>query len=164
MQTNLTWKKGLLSSLYQIYENGIRIGYLKDKTISQSSIGLIDDKEYLFHTRGFLNQHTLIFDNYENKLIGEIRYNNWMNKATITINDKTVYWKYDNLFNTKWSLFDSEEVNIRYSGSSLSGHINSNTNNSLLLLCGLFVTNYYWQLTIAIVITTLIPVWMLILN
>jgi len=130
MHTNLTWKKGFFSNLYKIYSNGKQIGNLKDKSFSQSRIGVLD--------------------NTQNKTVGEINYNNWISKATITINDKTINWKYDNLWNTKWSIFSSEEFNIKYSGSSTGGQIETNIDDAVLLLSGLFVRNYYWQMTIAI--------------
>jgi len=150
MHTNLTWKKGFFSNLYKIYSNGKQIGNLKDKSFSQSRIGVLDNKEYLFQAKGFFKQKTKIIDTTENKTVGEINYNNWISKATITINDKTINWKYDNLWNTKWSIFSSEEFNIKYSGSSTGGQIETNIDDAVLLLSGLFVRNYYWQMTIAI--------------
>jgi hypothetical protein len=159
MQTNLIWKKGLFSNLYNIYSKGELIGNLKEKTFSQSGVGVLFNKEYLFQTKGFLNKRTEIIDKNENKVIGEIDYNNWMTKATITVNNKTISWKYDNFLNTKWSLIDTEGLNIKFSGSSTKGHIYSNVEDSLLILSGLFITNYYWQMTIAIVIAALVPIW-----
>lgn len=159
MQTNLTWKKGVFSNLYKIYSNGKQIGNLKDKSFSQSSIGVLDNKEYLFQTKGFFKQKTKIIDTTENKTVGEINYNNWMTKVTITINDKTINWKYDNLWNTKWSISNSEGINIKYSGSSTGGQIETNIDDAVLLLSGLFVTSYYWQMTIAILVAVFIPIW-----
>ena len=158
MQTNLTWKKGVFSNVYKIYLNGKQIGNLKDKSFSQSGIGVLNNKEFLFQTKGFLKQKSKIFDTAENKMVGEINYNNWMTKATITINDKTFNWKYDNIWNTKWSIFNSEGINIKYAGSTTNGLIDSNIDDSLLLLTGLFVTNYYWQLTIALIVAVIVPI------
>ena len=66
---------------------------------------------------------------------------------------------YDNLWNTRWSIFNSEWIDIKYSGSLTSGQIDSNIDDALLLLSGLFVTNYYWQMTIVIFIAAFIPIW-----
>ena len=155
MQTNLTWKKGFFSNLYSIYQNGELIGKLKDETFSQNANGALQGKEYRFKSKGFLKQHTEIIDSNEEKVIGEINYNNWMTKATITINSKVISWKYNNIWNTKWSLFETEGINIKYSGSSTKGQIDSNVDDSLLILSGLFVKNYYWQMTIAILVAVL---------
>ena len=157
MQTNLTWKKGIFSNLYKIYSNGVQIGNLKNKWFSQSCISVLDNKEYLFKTKGFFHQKTQIIDTAENKTVGEISYNSWMTKATITLNDTSIQWKFDNLWGTKWSVFNSEGISIQYSGSLTCGQIDSTIDDALLLLSGLFVANYYWQMTIVIVVAVIVP-------
>jgi len=87
-----------------------------------------------------------------------------MTKALILANNETICWQYDNLWNTKWSIFNSEGGIIKYSGSSTSGQIDSNIDDELLLLSGLFVVNYYWQMTIAVLVAVFVPVWITILN
>lgn len=164
MQTNLRWKKDYISNLYYIYSNNKQIGDLRNKIFSQTATGKLNGKEYIFKTKGFFKQHTEITDGLENKVIGEITYNNWMTKATISVGDKTINWKYDNIWNTKWSISSSEGINIKYSGSSTKGQIDSNTDVELFLLSGLFVTNYYWQMTIAILIMAFVPIWVSNLN
>lgn len=164
MQTCLTWRKGLFSNLYEIYSSGNKIGNLRDKTFSRYSSGEINNQRYLFKTSGVFKQHTQIFDQVDNKFIGEIDYNNWMTKATLTINGKLINWRYDNLWNTKWRLINSEGIDIKYSGSSNSGRIDSNVDDALLLLSGLFVTNYYWESTITIMIAIFLPLWMIFLS
>jgi hypothetical protein len=101
MQTKLTWKKNSFSGLYSIYSNGQQIGMLKDKTFSQIASGELNGKKYTFKTKGFVKQHTEIIDNSENKVIAEIKFNNWMTKANIIIENKTINWQYDNVWNTK---------------------------------------------------------------
>ena len=164
MQTSLRWKKGLFSSTYCIYSNDQLIGKLKDKTFSQSADGELNGKKYTFKTKGFFKQRTEIRNDKDNKVIGEITYNNWMTKATLLILNKKTNWKYDNLWNTKWSIFDSEGLKIKYTGSSTRGQIDSNTDDDLLLLSGLFVTNYYWQMTIVVLIVVFVPIWITVLN
>ena len=164
MQTKLTWKKNFFSNLYIIYSNGQQIGQLKDKAFSQTANGELNGKEYTFRTKGFVRQHTEIIDNSTNKVIGEITYNNLMTKANISIDNKTINWKYNNLWNTKWSIFNQEGINIQYAGSSTSGQIDSNTDDALLLLIGLFVTNYYWQMTVAVLVAVFVPVWTIVLR
>ena len=164
MQTKLKWKKNLFSNLYRIYSNGQQIGILKDKTFSQTANGELNGKKYTFKTRGFFNQYTEIIDNLENKVIGQITFNNWMTKATISVDNKTVNWKYDNLWNTKWSIFNSEGIKIQYTSLSTSGQIDSNIDDALILLSGLFVTNYYWQMAIAVLIAVFVPIWITVLR
>lgn len=159
MQTNLTWKKGLFSTTYSIYSNGRQIGKLNEKSFSQTAYGELNNRKYIFKTKGLLKQHTQIIDGLENKVIGEITYSNWMTKASILVNGKTINWKYDNIWNTKWSIYDSEGINIKSSCSMASGQIESNVDDALLLLSGLYVTNYYKQMTIAVLIAVFVPLW-----
>lgn len=164
MHINLKWKKGLLSSTYNIYSKNQLVGKLTDKTFSQSAIGELDGKKYTFRTTGIFNQHTEILDNRENKVIGTITYNSWMTKATISISGKTINWKYGNVWQTKWSIFDSGGIKINYTGSSTNGNIESSTDDALLVLSGLFVTNYYWQMFIVILVAVFVPLWVTVLN
>lgn len=164
MKTNYSWTKGFFSNLYNIYSNETLIGSLKDKSFSQTAEGKVNGKEYIFKTKGFLKQHTEIIDSSENRVIGEITYNNWMTKATISLNDKTINWKYDNPWNTKWSLFDLTGTLMSFSSSSSKGQIESNVDDELLILTGLFVLNYYWQTTAVVLIAAFIPIWISVIN
>lgn|SRR5690554_730584 len=164
MQIKLSWKKKVFSNLYRIYSNGKQIGQLKDKTFSQTAYGQLNSKEYTFKTKGFFKPNTEIIDNSERKVIGEITYNYWMTKAEISVNNKTYNWRYDNLWNTEWSVSGLEDTNIQYAGSSTSGQINSNIDDQLLLLSGLFVINYYWQTMVAIIIAVFVPLGTVVLT
>ena len=164
MKQNLKWKKQFFSSTYSIYIDRQMVGMLKDKTFSQTAIGELNGKEYTFKTKGFFKQNTEIIDNKENKVIGTITYSSWMTKATISLIDKSINWKYDNVWNTKWSLYDNNEIEIKYAGTSTSGQIDSNTDDAILLLSGLFVTNYYWQVSAAVMVAIFLPIWTTVLN
>jgi hypothetical protein len=87
-----------------------------------------------------------------------------MTKATIKTKNKKSVWKYDNLWNTKWSIYDSDGIMITYTGTATSGLIHSNTEDALILLSGLYVTNYYRQATVAVIIAVFIPIWLAIMN
>jgi hypothetical protein len=159
MKTILTWKKGIFSDTYNIYKDGLPIGNIKNNWFSQSAYGELNGMKYTFKTKGLLKQQTQISEDQTNCIIGEITYNNWMTKAKISIRDKEADWKYGNIWNTKWSIFNPEGIQINYSGCSTNGKIESNTEDDLLLLSGLFVTNYYWQMATVIIIIALVPVW-----
>ena len=87
-----------------------------------------------------------------------------MTKASISLIDKSINWKYDNVWNTKWSLYDNDGIEIKYAGTSTSGQIESNTDDAVLLLSGLFVTNYYWQVSVAVMVAIFLPIWTTVLN
>ncbi|MFO7371110.1 MAG: hypothetical protein R6X09_12680 [Bacteroidales bacterium] len=164
MQLNLTWKKGFFSNTYTLFKNGEMNGYLREKTFSQTAVAELNGKSYLFRTKGFFKQRTEIIDFSTNQLIGEISYNNWKNKATISNMNKTVYWSYNNIWNTKWSLSDPDGTEIKFAGSSTKGYIESNTDDALLILSGLYVTNYYWQMSVAVMVAVFVPIWISVLN
>lgn len=164
MITNFNWKKGIFSNTYEIYSEGNLVGNLYEKTFSKISTGILNHKNYTFKTNGVLKQNTDIFDNTENKQIGKIEYNNWMTKATITINNKTIFWKYDNIWNTKWSLYDLDGNKINFAGSMSKGKIETDLVDEAILLSGLFVSNYYWQMTIVVLVIALMPIWINIIN
>ena len=155
----LRWKKGLLSGNYSIYEGNRQIGELKDNVFSKKANGQINGKSFTFRTSGFFQQRTRIYDDSNNQMLGEISYNNWMTKATLSTYDKVTNWKYNNVWNTKWSLSGQDGTQVHYAGSSNKGRIESNTDDDLLLLSGLYVTNYYWQMTLVVLVAVFVPLW-----
>jgi hypothetical protein len=159
MQTVIKWNKSFLSSTYNLFSNGEIIGQLKENVFSQTAYGDINGKKYIFRTKGFLKQHTEIIDANDGHHVGEIAYNSWMTKATLMTHNKSSFWRYDNVWNTRWRIFDSQGLEIKYAGNSSKGQIISNTDDPLLLLSGLFVTNYYWQTTVAVIIAISVPIW-----
>jgi hypothetical protein len=159
MKTSLTWTKGVFSNLYKIYAGGDSIGDLKESSFSQSAKGSIRGREYLFRTHGFFNQSTEIIDSLNHKIVGKIQYNSWRSKATITLNGKTINWKYDNVWNTQWSLSDSDGTVMRFNSSTTKGQIDAGPDDELLVLTGLFVKNYYMQMAFVVIfIAVIIPV------
>ena len=155
----LTWEKGFLDNTYSIFNDHKLVGSLIDKSFSQSGIGEYGNKKYTFKTTGLIQQQTQIIDNETHKSIGSINYNLWMNKAELTINQEILYWKYDDWLNTKWSISNSEGVLIKYFGSTRRGRIESSVSDDILILTGLFITNYYWLLLMIIIIMGFIPIW-----
>lgn len=158
MKTSLEWRKGLFSSTYRITKEGRPVGELIEHTFAQTADGELNGKKYTFRTKGFLNQKTDIIDRRTGDVIGGIEYNAWMTKATLSFGPRKVLWKYTNMWNTKWSIYDSDSIKIDYSGSTSGGQIESSVDDELLLLSGLFVTNYYWQLTAIILAVVFIPI------
>lgn len=157
MQAKFTWKKKAWSNIYIIYSDGQQIGMLREKTFSNTVYGEFNGKTYSFKTKGFFKQHTEITGCSENMKIGEITFNNWKTKAVISVDNQTVNWKYDNFWNTKWSMHRSDGNTIQYSGSSSGGQIESEIDDAALLLSGLFVTNYFWQISVVVIVAVIIP-------
>jgi len=145
MNIFLNWKKGFFSNTYQIYNNGIQVGFLKLSTWSQKAKGVLKEREFEFITKGFLKQETTMLDSKTNSIIATISYNSWKSKAVIKkLSNEEYKWEFNNFWNTKWSLTNSY-IFINYHGSTTKGEINSSTDDELLLITGLYISNYYWQ-------------------
>ena len=164
METKLKWEKGFFKSTCNIYSGDKYIGKLKENIWSNTAIGELNGKLISFRPKGFFRQKILIIDPVKNELIGEIDFNALMTKATIRMGVKVFKWKYDNWLNTKWSIHDSKQTLIHYSGSSLKGKITASAEDNLLTLIGLFVINYYWQTAAVVLVVALIPIWITIIH
>ena len=153
----ITWNKSLFSGTYKIYQRGKPIGFLVNRTFSNTYDANIFDEKYTFLSQGFFKQNTKIIDRQKNTVIGKIEYNTWMNRAIITIDDTKFLWKFDNMWNTKWSLVNKQNERISFQGTSRNGEIISEVENPLCFLCGLYVTNCNWQ-TATVAIAVMIPI------
>jgi hypothetical protein len=164
MKTILRWEKGLFSSTCRIYKGEEILGELKDHAFKQTSEGRIRNETYRFKTRGFFSQETLIIDGKNDQVVGNISYRSWKTRATIQLEDRVFSWKYDNGWQTRWSIFYDNHIYMKFAGKLSRGTIEFEEENDLLVLTGLFVTNYYQQATIAILVAVFIPIWFSVLT
>jgi hypothetical protein len=164
MEKFLTWKNRVFKSSYQIFSGETPVGKLKPDRCSRQGIGELNGKEYLFETKGFFNQETVIFNPNTKLQTGKIAYNTWQTKATIEYDGKVYFWKYNNSWNTKWSISDSATLLVRYHGSFTKGEIEISSYNELLILTGLYITNYFWQMSSIITFTAFLLVFITIFN
>ncbi|MBE0649362.1 MAG: hypothetical protein IH595_00845 [Bacteroidales bacterium] len=156
METYLNWKREFFSNRYSIYAGNRSVGELKCASFSRKATATLFDKKYSFKTKGFFKEYTLVYE--DNKLVGKI--NHWGNKQPRTLfEDMHIKWQYDNKSKTQWSVFDSNGMSIKYNGTRSKGSIEVRTDNYLIVLCGLFVSHYYWQAILAAVVVIFIPLW-----
>ena len=155
METKLKWKKGLFSDTYNIFDNNKQIGFIKKNYFSQKSIAEINGETYEFQERGFFNQETDIVDISKNRVVGKIKYSTWGNKAYIEVNNEISTWEYKNVWNTKWIVSDSKGLNILYDGSFSNGRIETNGDDTIKLLSGLYAHNYYMRIALVVLICCL---------
>lgn len=164
MISKLYWGKRPFFNTYQICSAYYPIGKLFNKTFSQSAVGELNGKSYSFKTGGFLKTRTEITDNLTNELIGDITYSSGMTKATLSIHGKKLSWKNNNFRSTKWQISDNEGVLVKYNGTSTGGQIDSNTDDDLYVLTGLYITSHYWQMVILVMFLALISIWVALFN
>jgi hypothetical protein len=164
MKKILHWRKGAFSRTCIILDKDIPIGNLKENAWTQSATGEINGEKYHFKTKGFFRQETQITEPESHRVIGRISYNTWMTKAKIEFQNRLIQWKYTNTWQTRWILYQDEKELIRYRGSTTRGKIEYDEADYLYILTGLFVTNYFWQISLAVIIAVLIPAWLTVLN
>jgi len=162
MKTKLTWKKGFLSTTYQIYSGDKKIGELKERSLGTKAYGYLNNKKYRFVSTGIFHRTTAIIDIKTEHTIGAITYNTWHTKAKISAFAEVYNWKFNNMWNTRWSLYEHGKLLVSSKGSASQGNIELEDIEESLVLSGLFVTNYYWQYTA--VFAALIPIFMVLLT
>ncbi|MBZ0199686.1 MAG: hypothetical protein K8H86_07460, partial [Ignavibacteriaceae bacterium] len=159
MPTKLTWKRGFFSETYKIFSDNNLIGSFNKSVWKNIAFGELNGKKFEFTTTGIFKQQTDIIDSAAGKSIGKIIYNKWGTKAQVEIIPDSVYnWKYDNLWNTKWSLSDSSSKPINFKCSSSKGEIDIEEMNESLILAGLFISNFYMQNAIVVAVAIFVPV------
>ena len=164
MNTYLSWRKAAFSSTFRILSGEKVIGELTNNAFKQTAEGVIRNKRYRFRTKGLFKQETQIIDAKSDQVIGSISYNSMMNKATIQFKDRIVNWKYDNTWQTRWSLYDKLGSYMKFSGRFTGGTIEYEEEDDLLVLTGMFVTNHYQQATLVIMAAVFIPIWFTVIN
>ena len=165
MKTTLNWKQGMFSESVSIFDNDRQIGFVKKSSWSHKSIAELNGKKYEFREHGLLKQDTDIICVSENKVIGKIKYNTWGNKACFDVNGEHFNWEYKNILNTEWLIYDSQGLNISYKSSLTSGQIETNDDDAIKILSGLYVNNYYTRVVIVAFVCCFISlstVWMVL--
>ncbi|WP_456424125.1 hypothetical protein [Lutibacter sp.] len=154
----LTWKKGFLSNLIEINSKSKLIGKLSSKSFSDSTDVELENKKYRFFKRGIFESTTLISDLEDNKIIGRIIYDSIKTKAYLELYENKYTWKSESFWTGKWSLSNQSEKLIDYKSNLSNGVINSITNDTLLILMGLHITNNYLRGITFFLIIILIPI------
>jgi hypothetical protein len=143
MKAFLTWKKGIFKRAHEFYDGDKLVGTMKDRTWSQIVDASMNGKNYCFVTKGFFKRETSIVNPENDQVYGIITYKTWRRKATISYSNKEVFWEYENFWNTKWSIYDTNGTKVHYFGRNASGEIECNEQNDVLILAGMFIRNYY---------------------
>src|SRR5690606_21243225 len=138
----------------KLFNHNEEIGRLRQSAFSNLSEASLRDTKLKFKNKGGFSYKTEITDLNSNELIGTIKSNSWGTKIIITFTQKEYSWKNDNFWGTKWSISEPQQKLISYKSSSNKGEIEATTDNNVLLLCGLFIYNYYVTIMTLVVIIT----------
>jgi hypothetical protein len=82
-----------------------------------------------------------------------------MNKADIIINKKVYTWRYTNALNNKWTVNGSGGELYFCKKTHQGGFMNVSEQDDILTLTSLYITNFYQQMTIAIMIAVFVPIY-----
>ncbi|WP_372644747.1 hypothetical protein [Ancylomarina sp.] len=143
MNTELSWEKDTFSRTFTLFNEQKLCGYLKSDSLSQSANGEIKGEVYSFKTSGVFKKSTVVYDMETYKSLAVITYDEWRSKAILSVGNRVLYFKFDNLLQNKWQLSEAGGVYIAYTVTSNKGLINSTTDEILLLLSGLLVADYF---------------------
>ena len=154
---NISWKKGLFKCAYSILSGQEKIGELKPSKFTLSAMGQIEDQRYKFRVREGLSNRVEIMDLDTKELVGRIRFGHWLPKATIEYKGQIYQWKFSNLWETRWKITDANKNTMSYKGWSCAGKVQTAVPANLMTLTGLFISNYYWQMS-AIYAAALLPI------
>lgn len=152
------WKRKFFSTSTNIYSGERIIGKLCENSWKQTADGECNNRHFRFKTSGVFKQVTKVYDLDEDMEIGKITYNSMMNKAEIHYPDRIIHWKYDNSWQSKWSLTDGRGKRMEFHGRTHTGFIRLEEEDELLILTGLFITNYYQQMLVVILAAVFIPI------
>ena len=153
----LTWKRGIFQRAFQLFNNGEQVGSLKPSLMTQSASGQINEVEYRFCTREARNRCDVIRkDNQE--VVAQIKFGTWLPKATIEYKGEHYQWSLSNMWETRWKISSANGVTHRFAGWSCKGSIDHSLPTDLLAMTGLFISNYYWQMS-AIYVAAFFPIW-----
>lgn len=145
METHFTWKAKFFTNSYEIFQYDNVIGRLKRAGWKRISDGELHGRKVQFQNKGFFNQEFLITDPVNNSPLGNIIFNTWRTKASITLQDKVYNFQFENLFHSKWSITNQNGNLVRYDARIKHGVIISYTDNEMLILTGLYIRDYLKQ-------------------
>ena len=151
---NLIWKKGMFSSTYKLFSGEQEAGYLKERTWSRKADGVLNGTKVTFRKKGVFSSKAEIIDPETEETLGQIEMSTWRNKASITLGEKTLKWRFSNNWNTKWELLENGNPIVKYKSRTFSGEAESQIQNELMLLTGLFIFNHFTQIMLTVVIIT----------
>jgi len=159
---SFVWKKGLFKCDYKLFGGGKHIGGLVENPWSQSAKGKIGERNMSFKIRNAFNPRADIIDLDAKEVVGSIKFSCWWSKARVNYKGKSLQWKYRNWWSTKWSLVDADGKHVGYNkGWSTNGTIVSELEDDVLLLTGLYIAHYYWQMIAVYITCIFMPMWII---
>jgi|GEM_PF-2894720 len=148
------WKKTFFSNSYKVFKKEEKVGLLSQKWFSQDARAKIGLEELSFKSYSIFSSEINIIDK-NNIHIGRIKYNIWKTEADIQLNGDNYYCKMDGFFSFNVVVRKSK-INptglIIVKGNSQKGEVQDYHNNSKLILCGIYLMNYYIEFWVSLIL------------
>lgn len=154
MEKVLGWRKGLFDSNYQVFYNGLLKLSLNFISWKNSAIATTQTGIYMFKSEGFSKPETKLLNN-QNEVLAIISYD-WIrfHAKIVFASGDTFDWSFQNSWLRRWSLNNHQDKQILFNASTGSGLLHTNVDDDLLILCGLFIREYYSRLIFGLIIFT----------
>ena len=158
MEQALYWRKGLFDSNYQVFKDQQLKFSMNFSSWQNSAIATTQSGIYLLKSEGLSKPETRILNN-ENQVLATITYD-WLGfKAKVVFASGEVFdWRYQNSWLSRWSLNNLKDKQILFSASAGNGNIHANVEDDMLLVCGLFIREYYSRILFALILIVFISV------
>ena len=148
MNKNLNWLKDTFDSKYQVFDKGILTFALNFSSFKNSAIATTQDGIFLFKSLGVSKPESHILNN-KNEVLAVITFQ-WLElKANIEFRGGEKYlFRFQKTWLTEWTINNGTDKQIFYKSKSGSGLVNSNVDDEILILIGLYVKEYFSRLII----------------
>lgn len=142
MKNKFNWTQQKIKKIISIQAASSNIGKITFLRNNLTTEGEINNNSFTIKSRGHLNLYSDIIDKETQSIAGTIKGSFWTSKSTIDLQGKQYLFKYNSIWCKAWKVFSSkEETLIDYTKLKEGGEIESNTENNMLLLIGLYIAN-----------------------
>ncbi len=106
----LSWKSNFTETECRIFRGKVIAGILKTSLWKYDGRGELDGHMLTFRSKGFFSSHTEIRDIEGKRLLGDIEYNLFRSKASITFEGMHYDWRLESWLRGKWVVGNGESL------------------------------------------------------
>ena len=138
--TKLSWKSREFKNLYEITDGNQIVGEMKHSTWHNRAEYKTKEQTFILKAEGISGRKITLYEGNESNPVGLISYNTWQTKADIKINENLFKLEYTNGLANRMVISNESEY-VKFRAKTGKGEISGDTENTLLIACGLFNHN-----------------------
>jgi len=154
MTTNLNWNKNLYRNQIKIFQGFQKHSSLTGNLLNTKVIGSFKENKYIFKRNN--SNDISIVDLRTDEEVVTIKINKLVNKSVINLKGKNYTFSYENFFKSSWTIKQDYKDLIKYKSNFNRGRINSETDDELLILTGMYLSNQFWKTGVSIVVFSIL--------